>query len=205
MRFRNCIPVVVATVIFAACGQNSTKNNDTVADTTLSDTSGHTALGPSANVPDNTNVVIPEATRTAFTGKYPNATNVNWNMYQPYDEIDWTWTGWPMLDTSDYAVTYTDNGTEYRAFYDDQSNWIGTVYSLPNESALPAPVKNVLDKSYAGYTVVSIHKENDKDRTAYEIKMEKGSDHAKILVDENGKIMKKTTNTGDTKTKEKNM
>src|SRR6185436_20615336 len=101
---------------------------ETTADTIMSDTTGHAALGPSANVPDNTNVDIPEATRTAFSGKYPNATNVNWSSYEPYDEIDWTWAGWPMLDTSDYVVTYTDNGTEYRSWFDDQSNWIGTVY-----------------------------------------------------------------------------
>jgi hypothetical protein len=206
MRFRNCIPVVLATFLFASCGQNYSKK-ETTADSLVNDTSGHTAMGPSANVPDNTsvNMDVPEATRTAFAGKYPNATNVNWNMYEPYDEIDWTWTGWPTLDTSDYVVTYSDNGAEYRSFYDDKNNWVGTIYPVSDEKGVPAKVKDVLDKSYSGYTVVSIHQENDKNRTAYEIKMENGADNAKLLIDENGKVLKKVTNTNGVKTKEKSM
>jgi uncharacterized membrane protein YkoI len=31
----------------------------------------------------------------------------------------------------------------------------------------------------------------DKNRTAYEIKLEKGTAHVRILVDKNGKILKK--------------
>ena len=58
---------------------------------------------------------------------------------------------------------------------------------------LPDPVKKTLTKNYSGYKIKSIDEENDKKRTVYEIKLEKGDALAKILVDKNGKILKKDT------------
>jgi uncharacterized membrane protein YkoI len=52
-------------------------------------------------------------------------------------------------------------------------------------------VKKTIKNNYAGYKITSIDEENDKNRTAYEIKLEKGDAHARILVDNNGKILKK--------------
>jgi uncharacterized membrane protein YkoI len=58
---------------------------------------------------------------------------------------------------------------------------------------LPDPVKKTLKKSYSDYKITSIDEENDKNRTVYEIKLEKGDAYAKILIDKNGKILKKDT------------
>jgi len=58
---------------------------------------------------------------------------------------------------------------------------------------LPDPVKKTLKNSYAGYNIKSIDEENDKNRTVYEIKLEKGDATAKVLIDKNGKILKKDT------------
>ena len=209
MKFKNCVAVAFGALLFASCGENSSKttgNNDTTvvnANNDLNNPPGGDTTG-NTNRMDNTAVNIPEPTRTAFQAKYPNATNVNWRRYErPYMDIDWSWAGWPELDTSAYQVTYTENGTEYNAWFDRNNNWIGTVSNLDG-AALPDKVKDVINKSYSGYTVTSVSRENDKNRVAYEVKLEKGQDHAKLLIDENGRIMKKVVNEDGVKTKEKN-
>lgn len=205
MNLKNSIAAVLAALLIASCGQNSTKVEAAKDDSTIvTDTTGM-ATGGTVNMTDHTTVVVPEATQQAFQAKYPTATNVSWNRYYPYEMIDWGWTGWPVLDTTSYFVTYTDNGTEYNTWFTEKNEWVGTVYHLNDEKGLPQKVVDVLNKNYSGYTVVAVSKENDKNRTAYEIKMEKGDDTAKLLIDENGNIMKKVMVTGGTKTKEKNM
>ena len=205
MKLKKIVAVLFAVILIASCGQNSTKSESSMDDTTvIADTNGMNTTDP-VNLPDNTNVVVPEATRLAFQAKYPTATNVNWTRYSPYEMIEWGWTGWPVLDTTAYYVTFSDNGTEYNTWFTEKNEWVGTVYHLNDEKGLPQKVVDVLNKNYSGYTVVAVSKENDKNRSAYEIKMEKGNDKAKVLIDENGNIMKKVMITGGDKTKEKNM
>lgn len=149
-------------------------------------------------------VNVPEPTRTAFTTKYPNAANVTWRKYEPVNTIEWDWTGWPTLDTGDYVVTYNADGTEYWTWYDNDNNWVGTITTVSDHSSLPSAVSNRIKTDFDGYTIVSIDKENDKNRTAYEIELSKGDAKAKVLIDESGKVLKKKTMGADgTSTKEK--
>ena len=74
---------------------------------------------------------------------------------------------------------------------DRNTNWIGSSSVIEDSTMLPDPVKKTIKNNYAGYKITSIDEENDKDRTAYEIKLEKGDAHVRILVDKNGKILKK--------------
>ena len=185
-------------LIFNSCGENSSNKEDKdLKDTTTVENP------PMENPPVNTSVNVPEATRASFQAKYPSATNVRWDNYERVDWFDWDWAGWPVLDSNDYTVTYTDDGVEYTAFYDDKNSWIGTSSMVSDHNSLPAPVSKAVTNTFPGYTIKSIRRENDKDRTAYEIKLEKGNDKAKLLVNENGKVMKKTTNVDGEKSKEK--
>jgi hypothetical protein len=108
-----------------------------------------------------------------------------------------------MLDTSDYTAKFNWDGRDYWVWYDDQGEWVGTVTNITDFSTLPAAVTATINSSYSGYTITSASMENDKNRNAYEIHLEKGSDKMKVLVDENGKIMKKKAVTGGVETKEK--
>jgi hypothetical protein len=187
MNLKELFVVTGCTLFVLSCGENSSRNES-------KDNSDTVVTNPPAeNRPVNTSVDVPEATRASFQAKYPRATNVTWKRYEPVDWLDWSWTGWPSMDTSDYVVNYTDDGVEYWAWYDERNNWIGTSSEIRDHSSLPAPVANAVNKTFPGYTIKSVRRENDKDRTAYEIKLEKGSDRAKLLVDENGKVMKKKT------------
>ena len=146
--------------------------------------------------------------QTSFTAKYPAATDVEWTKFdeavQPVD-FDWDLTDWALPDTTIYTAAYTIDTTDYWSWYTPSGNWIGTVSTIPNNSNLPDAVNQTLQTQFDGYTVTSITKENDKNRTAYEIKMRKGDDKMKALIDENGTLMKKKGKESGQKIKEKNV
>ena len=185
---------MAAVAVLAACGNAGSDKGSTTdsASVTTTETNKTTRT-----------VEVPAATRTTFEAKYPTASNVNWSHYQiTMVPVEWEWTGWPAMDTNDYVASFNMDGSDYWVWYDDGGSWIGTVTKI-NNSDLPPAVNKMLQSQYAGYTVVSVEKENNKDRTAYEIKMEKGNDKMKLLVDENGRILKKKGDVSSEKIKEK--
>ncbi len=189
--------LALATIIFLAtsCGESSTKT-DTADSLTVDRMS---AIDP---VPVTTTVVVPDVIQTTFKTKYPTVTNETWSSYEPVDAFEWDWTGWPTIDSSDYMVRFNQDGAEYWAWYNDEE-WIGTVSPVTDFAGLPTAVNKAIQSTFAGYTIVSVDKENDKNRTAYEIDLEKGSDKAKVLIAENGSVLKKKTNIDGEKIKEK--
>ena len=201
MRFRNCLAATVTLIFAASCGGNSTSDANTTSDSTTA--MNDTAI--TSTVPIASTVPIPDSIKTSFQAKYPTATNVNWNRYQPMNTIDWEWSGWPAMDSGDYVANFSLDNTENWAWYDNKNNWIGTVSSVKNFESLPAAVSKVVKSNFDGYTITSVDKEFDHKRTAYEIKMEKGTDRMKALIAENGSIIKKKAIVDGEKTKEKNL
>jgi hypothetical protein len=186
--------LTAAVAALAACGNAGSDKNNATDSASTTETSTMTT---------KTSIEVPATTRTSFETKYPKATDVSWSHYQATTiPIEWEWTGWPPMDTSDYVASFNVDGSDYWVWYDDGGDWVGTVTEITN-SGLPAAVNNVIRSQYAGYTVVSAEKENDKNRTVYEIKMENGKDKMKLLVDENGNILKKKGIVNDQKIKEK--
>lgn len=187
-------------MIISSCGENST-TKETKTDTTAS---------ANLSEPDNTSVSnakpveVPPATRTSFETKYPGATDVTWTYYdQPYTSIDWELAGWPAVDQNDYVVAYDWNGSDYYTWYDQDGNWIGTTSVVTDYANLPAGVNGTLKKQFNGYSVVAADKEHDKDREAYELDLEKGSDKLTVLIAADGTVLKKKGTVGGEKVKEK--
>ena len=183
---KNWIIVTACTFLLAACGENST-------DTTYNEKTSETTPTTNATPPVASQYNPPDNVRTAFQTKYPNASDVTWSAYKPYERINWEWTGWPSMDTSYYVVNYTVDNRPHMSWWDKIGSWIGSTSTIEDSTMLPDPVKKSLKTNYAGYKITSIDEENDKDRIAYEIKLEKGDARARILVDKNGKILKKDT------------
>jgi hypothetical protein len=190
MRFNKWMAIAVCAALTTSCGENSTKETTSNADTTVTN---ETARGTETSESSNNayNVNVPEATRTSFQTKYPNATNVTWRKYEPVNSIEWDWAGWPVLDTGDYAVSYNWDGTEYWSWYDENNNWVGSTAAVKDYSTMPQAVNNTIKSQYSGYTITSVDKENDKNRTAYEVDLEKGDMKMKVLISESGKVIKK--------------
>jgi len=181
MKSRNWLLVAGLAIGLTACQDTTDAKGELNEDSRISN----------ANNSDQYNDV-PQATRTSFETKYPNASNVRWSKYQPVEaktDLDDTDVRYN-LDTNDYVVKFNMDNVDYLAWYDDGS-WIYTSAVIPDHSKLPAVVNAMLRDKYPGYTIVEAEKENDKDRTMYEVEIEKGSDKWKLLIAENGEVIKK--------------
>ena len=162
-------------------------NNDADGDKTKDSTNVTTTTDYSTT----RTVEVPQATRTSFQTTYPKATNVTWRYYEPVNSIDWDWSGWPAMDTNDYVANFNMDGSDYWVWYDDGGNWIGTVSTVTDHASLPAAVNSAINSSYAGYKIVSVDRENDKNRTAYEVDLEKDGATTRVLIAEDGTILKR--------------
>ncbi|MFL5739099.1 MAG: PepSY-like domain-containing protein [Flavisolibacter sp.] len=148
--------------------------------------SSHKASSSSSNAAYN----IPTGLQSSFSAQYPGATHVIWS---PYDvntsPIDWDLTDWTVLTPKDYTATFDMNGNRYYAWYDANGNWVGSTYVMSN-NGLPSSLNNTISSRYSGYTVDKVNRVMWKDRTAYEVKLKNGNSKAKVLIDENGNIIK---------------
>jgi hypothetical protein len=186
---RNWIAYIASIITLAACNDSKTENTyedkSTVTSTSTDNSSPSTFVNTPVNVPDNV--------RTAFQTKYPTATNITWSPYKAYDRINWEWTGWPAMDSNYFTVNYTIDNRPHWSWWDRNMTWIGSTSIIEDSLLLPDPVKKTIASNYSGYRITSIDEEIDKNRTAYEIKLEKGDARARILIDKNGRILKKDT------------
>jgi len=198
MKLKSLLFISGSLLILSSCGENSTSADSKTDSTSV------TTVAPADHTSAPVQVEVPAPTKTHFETTYPNATNVTWSRYeQPVANIEWEWTAWPMLDTNDYVVTYDWDGADYYAWYDQDGNWIGTTGTVADIAGLPTTVSNTVKSQFSGFTVTSIDKENDKNREAYEIKMEKGEDKMKALIAADGTVLKKKGTMDGTKVKEK--
>lgn len=199
MRLKNLLALATVVVFATSCGESSTKETGTAESvSTMENKIPVTA-------PVEMTVVVPEPAKLSFQEKYPTASNVTWNRYEPVSTFDWEWTGWSAMDTADYAVTYKVDGSDYWTWYDNENNWVGTVTVVTDYAGLPAAVNKSIQSNFPEYTIVSVDKENDKNRTAYELELTKGEDRMKALIAENGTVLKKKGIVSGEKVKEKSL
>ncbi|SRR6266508_4242270 len=156
------------------------------------------SCGPSYRVTDQAmvkdTVGVPSEIQTSFKTQYPTATNVTWSTYDAANlPIDWELTGWPAMEPSDYLATFNYNNDKYYAWYDANGEWIGTAYVIADYKSLPSPINTTINDKFPGYTITSVNREMQKDRIAYEIQLKSGDSKAKVLIDENGNIIKQKT------------
>jgi hypothetical protein len=198
MKLRNALLVAVVCAFAMACNNQGTTSNAT-------DSSSVANENTTAETKTKTSVEVPAATKTSFEAKYPNVTNVTWTHPATIDvPIDWDWVGWPVMADNDYLATFDMDNSNYWVWYDDNGTWIGTVTEI-NTSGLPDAVNNTIKSQFPGFTIVSAKKENDKNRTAYEVKLENGSDKMKALIAEDGTLMKKKGTMSGQEVKEKSV
>ena len=157
---------------------------------------GFAACSSPYRATDSTVVVAPVGVQTAFTTQYPSATNVVWTSYDAtVVPIDRELAGWSTLDEGDYLVRFDMSDEPYYAWYDENGDWIGTVYVVRDPASLPGPVTQTLNNQYPGYGISSVHREFQKDKMLYEIELKNTDNEVKLLVDGNGNIVKQKTKT----------
>jgi len=151
------------------------------------------SCGPSYRVTEGSAVGInvPASVKTTFVTAYPDASDIAWAMYDAsIVPVDVELAGWSTLDPGDYVATFTMKGDKYYAYYDPNGDWIGTAYVLTDYKSMPSGINTMITTKYAGYTITNVDRVMQKDRVAYEIQLKNENSKAKILVDENGNIIK---------------
>jgi len=199
------ILLAAGSLALGSCANNgdntSTDTKDTATTTTTTDNGS--SVQPTTDNDATANV--PQPARTSFASRYPQAKNVKWVRYQPtssVDDSDWTYDWFSNMDTSDYQVNFNWEDMDYTAWYDN-GEWVGSSARMADNSKLPKAVNDAIHQDYSGYTIKEVDKENDKNRTVYEVDLEKGSDKMKVHFDENGKAVKAKGRVGGEKVKSK--
>ena len=158
-----------------------------------------TSCGPSYRVTDKSTVStdtigVPADVKSAFSTQYPTASNVIWSTYDASATpiVDWELNGWTAGDGA-YVVTYNMNNDTYYSWYTANGDWIGTAYVMNDYKSLPPAVTSMLNDKFQGYSISSVKREMKKDQMAYELQLKNGDMKAKVLVDDNGNIIKQKT------------
>jgi len=175
---------------FAACDNTATSDANG-KDTTASTTTTTTSTEPTSTTTTDVSARVPQPARTNFESRYPQASNIRWEQYEPmtWDEGEWNTDWMGTMDTSDYQVDFNWEGMDYTAWYDN-GEWVGSSAVMTDNSKLPKAVNDAIHAKYSDYTIKEVDKENDKNKTVYEVKMERGKDKMKVHFDENGNVVK---------------
>src|SRR5688572_14483972 len=119
MKALNSLLVLSMVILLVSCGQNSTtKETETDSlNATTTDGSYDTSTSPNYNTTGTVSVTVPEPIQVKFREKYPSVRDVTWSRYAAYDDFDWDWAGWPVMDTADFLARFNYNGADYWAWY----------------------------------------------------------------------------------------
>jgi len=128
---------------------------------------GFTACGQSVKE-------VPEGVKSAFSQKFPDASNVKWDM-----ENDNEW-----------EAEFKLNGTEYSANFENSGVWTETEYKI-NLKDIPEAVKTSLDNESDGAKIEVSEVCETNDGKVYEFVLSKGDNEMELQINATGKIIKK--------------
>jgi uncharacterized membrane protein YkoI len=117
---------------------------------------------------------VPQKVKDAFTQKFPTAKAIKWDK-----ESD-----------SEWEAEFKMNGVEYSANFLADGTWKETEHELAKKE-IPAAIYASLMKEFPLYKVEEAEISETKDGSVYEFAIEKGKTEMEVVVDMNGKIVKK--------------
>lgn len=117
----------------------------------------------------------PEIVKKEFAKKYATAQSVKWDS----EEQD------------KWEAEFTMDGKKMSAAYDNAGKWMESETAI-NEKDLPAAVVSSLNKDYQVYKKSDISIFENSKIKGYELTLTKGETSIEVLIDNNGKIIKKT-------------
>jgi len=165
----------------------TTGTNSGTGSNTGTDSSRSTSTSTSSNAAYS----VPANLQTSFSTQYPNATNTTWSSYNASTvPIDWELNGWSAMDSTGHLATFTMDNQQYLAWYNADGTWVGSTYSISDYAKLPAAISTMIKNKYTGYNIDKVQREMWKDRMAYEVKLKKDDGKIKLLVDDQGNIIK---------------
>jgi hypothetical protein len=117
----------------------------------------------------------PEIVKKEFAKKYTTAQTVKWGSEEK----------------NEWEAEFTMDGKKMSASFDNSGRWMESETSI-TEKELPAAVVNVLNKDYQGYKKSDISIFEDSKTKGFELTLKKGETSSELLIDNSGKVIKKT-------------
>ena len=118
---------------------------------------------------------VPEYVKKEFVKKYPTAQAVKWG-----SEEDNEW-----------EAEFKINGQEMSASFDNKGTWLETEAEI-SEKDLPAIVSNTLTTEFNGYKSSEITTIENPQMKGFELRLKKGETSLEVVIDNSGKVVKKT-------------
>jgi hypothetical protein len=72
---------------------------------------------------------------------------------------------------------------------------VGSTFTVKDHTKLPTAVQDLIRNKYANYTIEKVDQEMWKDQVAYEVKLKNDNSKVKLLVDNNGTVLKEKMKT----------
>ncbi|MDW7691698.1 PepSY-like domain-containing protein [Flammeovirgaceae bacterium SG7u.111] len=123
---------------------------------------------------------VPEKVKTAFSQKFPNATNVEW---EKENETEW-------------EAEFKMDGKEYSSNFTSQGVWTETEYEI-KKLELSTLAKKTLNTEFAGYEIKEAEISETAEGKVYEIELKKGEQELQVVISTNGKLIKKVVEDDD--------
>ena len=117
---------------------------------------------------------VPAAVNQAFANKFPDATDIHYQM-----------------ENKDYEINFKFNGVETSANFDPTGKWLETETGL-KQSELPKEVIASISKNFAGFKLSEIGKvETPSHGVSYEMDLKKGNEGYEVQFNAKGDILSK--------------
>jgi hypothetical protein len=127
------------------------------------------------SVPAFSQKTTPDIVKKEFAKKYPAAQSVKWSSEE----------------ANEWEAEFTDNGKEMSSGFDNNGVWLETEVEITGKE-LPEAVLNTLKNEFTGYKKGEMSIIEDPKMNGYEIELKKGEETISIVIDNSGKVIKKS-------------
>lgn len=117
----------------------------------------------------------PENVKREFIKKYASAQSVRWESEEK----------------NEWEAEFRIDGKKMSASFDNSAKWIESETEI-TEKELPASVVSTLNKVFQGYKKGHIELFENAEIKGFELGLKKGESSIEVIIDNNGKIIKKT-------------
>lgn len=135
---------------------------------------GLLAIAACNNTDSEETNATPQLVVTSFNEKFPDANSVEWEK-----ENENEWEAEFKLNNINYSANFLNDGT-----------WKETEHEIEVQS-LPESVQSTLKNDFSRYKIEETEITETPDYTAYEVEIEKGGSTMEVVIDSEGKVLKK--------------
>ena len=120
------------------------------------------------------NSEVPQKVKAAFTMKFPTVKKVKWDKES----------------VMEWEAEFKIKGVEYSANFLEDGTWQETEHEI-KKSDIPENIKNILNSDFKGYKIEEAEISETITGSVYEFELKKGEEELEVVLDFNGKLIKK--------------